>query len=308
MRVLKHNAPAAALGLTILLGAACTKAPVEMKFASPEAAAATLLQALKDNDTGKLEAIFGREVMHEAASGDATSDRHDRELIALAMQQSWRWDRLGPDRSELIIGDEQWPLPAPLVKTGSEWRFDGEAAKEEILVRRVGRNEIKVIGFCRVYPRMQREYASESRDGKPRGLFAQRLRSSPNLHDGLYWPKTAGDKKSPLGDLAAQASAEGYDENRPSSIPFWGYYFRVLTSQGEAAPGGRRSYIVNNAMSGGFGLLAFPAKYASSGVMTFIVNQDGVVFEKDLGPETATLAPKITEYNPDSSWSEVQLW
>jgi hypothetical protein len=305
MRVRKHDLRAATLGLT-LLGTACTKAPVEMVFAAPDAAATALLQAFKNDDRAKLEAMFGREVIQEVASGDPTSDRHDRELIALAMEQSWRWAPLSPNRSELIIGDEQWPFPVPLVKTGSEWRFDGEAGKEEFLVRRIGRNELAVIGLCRAYVGMQREYASESHDGKPKGLFAQRLRSSPGRHDGLYWPKKPGQRHSPLGDLAAQATAEGYDENKPSSSPFRGYYYRVLTAQGDAAPGGRRSYIVNGDMSGGFALLAFPARYESSGVMTFMVNQDGIVYQKDLGPETPTLAPRIDEYNPDTAWSEVQ--
>jgi hypothetical protein len=290
----------------MLVAVACSKAPTEMKFASPEAAASTLLQALKNNDQAKLEAMFGREVMQEIASGDTTSDRHDRQLIALAMEQSWRWEPLDQDRSELVIGEERWPFPAPLVRTASEWRFDGEAAKEDVLVRRIGRNELDVISLCHAYVGMQREYARDSHDGKPAGLFAQRLRSSPGRHDGLYWQKTPGQKRSPLGDLAAQASAEGYDENKPSSSPFWGYQFRILTAQGDAAPGGRKNYVVNGDMSGGFALLAFPAKYASSGVMTFVVNQDAVVYEKDLGPATPTLALRIDEYNPDSSWSKVQ--
>jgi Protein of unknown function (DUF2950) len=307
VRVLKHDVPVTALVLSILVGTACTRAPAGLKFASPEAAATTLLQALKNNDTAKLEALFGREAVQEGASGDPTSDRNDRELIALAMEQSWRWSSLGPDRLELIIGDEQWPCPAPLVKTGSEWRFDGEAAKEEILARRIGRNELTVISICRAYVGMQREYASEAHDGKPAGLFAQRLRSTDGRHDGLYWPKTPGKKHSPLGDLAAEAAEDGYAENRPPSSPLWGYHFRVLTGQGDAAPGGRRSYIVNGNMSGGFGLVAFPTKYGSSGVMTFEVNRDGVVYEKDLGSETATLAPRITDYNPDASWSEVRV-
>jgi hypothetical protein len=307
MRIRKQDISVAALGLTILLGVACTKAPVEMKFATPELAATTLVQALKTNDTAKMEAMFGRGVIKDVASGDPTSDRNDRELVALAMEQSWRWAPRGADTSELIIGDEQWPFPAPLVKTGSEWRFDGEAAKEEILARRIGRNELNVIGICHAYLRAQREYASESHDGKPKGLFAQRLRSNPGRHDGLYWPRMPGTGRSPLGDLAAQAEAEGYDENRPSSTPLWGYHFRVLTAQGDAAPGGRRSYLDKGDMSGGFALLAFPAKYVSSGVMTFMINQDNVVYQKDLGPETPTLALRMTEYNPDTSWSEVQL-
>lgn len=305
MRLKKHDVLIAVFSLTILLALACTKAPVEMNFATPELAANALLQALKNNDTSKMEAMFGRTVIAGVASGDATSDRRDREIIALAMEQSWRWVPLNGETSELIIGDEQWPFPAPLVKSGFEWRFDGEAATEEILSRRIGRNELTVVGIAHAYVGAQREYAAESHDGKPGGLFAQRLRSNPGRQDGLYWPRMPGRQRSPLGDLAGQAAVEGYDANKTSSTSLWGYHFRVLTAQGDAAPGGRRSYIENGNMSGGFALVAFPAKYASSGVMTFVVNQDNVVYEKDLGPETSTLVSRITEYNPDASWNKV---
>ena len=307
MRLQKRDVTAVALSLSILVGVSCSKASVEMKFATPEAAAAALLQAFKNNDKAKIEAMFGREVIQEVASGDQVSDRHDRELIALAMEQSWKWTPVDAQKSELIIGDEQWPFPAPLVKTGAEWHFDGKAAQGEILARRIGRNELDVIGLCHALVSMQREYASQPHDGKPAGLFAQRLRSSTGRQDGLYWPRIQGQMRSPLGDLVAQATQEGYDENKAATSPFLGYLYRVLTAQGDAAQGGRRSYIEKGDMSGGFAILAFPAKYATSGVMTFTVNQDNVVYEKDLGPETSKLAPRITEYNPDESWSELQL-
>jgi hypothetical protein len=306
MRELKRNTLLAAQGLMLLMGTACTKAPSEARFATPELAATTLLKAVKENDTAKMEAMFGRSVIEAVSSGDPTSDAHDRELVALAMEQSWRWVPLSADRSELVIGDEQWPFPASLVKTGSQWRFDGEGAKEEILMRRIGRNELNVISICHAYVGAQRRYADDPHDGKPAGFFAQRLRSSPGREDGLYWPKSPGKRRSPFGDLAAQAAAEGFDENRSSSKPLWGYHFRVLTAQGDAAPGGRRSFLRNGDMSGGFALVSFPAKYASSGVMTFMISHDGVVYEKDLGMETATLALRLTEYNPDATWSEVR--
>ena len=239
MRLQKRDISAVALSLCILLGTSCAKAPVEMKFATPEAAAAALMQAFKNNDTAKLQGIFGREVMQEVASGDQASDRRDRELIALAMEQSWKWAPVNAQTSELIIGDEQWPFPAPLIKTGAEWQFDGNAAKGEILARRIGRNELDVIGLCHALVSMQREYARQSHDDKPAGLFAQRFRSSPGRQDGLYWPRIPGKMRSPLGDLVAQAAAEGYDESKQTSAPFWGYQFRVLTAQGDAAPGGR---------------------------------------------------------------------
>ena len=307
MRFLKLVVRVAVLGLAILFVPGCNRAPAHAKFATPDEAAAALLQALKTDSLDKLQAIFGRDAMEASASGDPVSDRRDREVIALAMEQSWCWAPRGADRKELVIGDEQWPFPAPLVRTGNEWQFDAKAGKEEVLARRIGRNELGIVSLCRAYVGMQREYASQPHDGKPAGFFAQRLRSTPGRQDGLYWPVKPGEKPSPLGDLAAEATAEGYDQNKSSSSPFWGYHFRILTAQGPAAPGGKKSYVANGDMAGGFALVAFPAKYGSSGVMTFIVNQDGVVYEKDLGEGTANQATQLTEYNPDESWTEVRV-
>ncbi len=281
------------------------EAQTQAKFANPDEAASALLQALKADDTGRLQAIFGPQATQTAASGDPASDRNDRQVIALAMEQSWRWQPAGAHRMELIVGDEQWPFPAPLVRTGAGWQFDGETGAREVLARRIGRNELRVIRLLRAFPDMQNQYASQPHDGKPAGLFAVRIRSTPGRQDGLYWPAAPG-QPSPLGDLAAEAAAEGYAQPNASPSPFWGYYFRILTAQGNAAPGGRRSYLVNGDMRGGFALIAFPARYGSSGVMTFMVNQDGTVYQKDLGPDTLNLAANITEYNPDASWTEVR--
>jgi hypothetical protein len=242
-----------------------------------------------------------------AGSGDPVSDQHDREVVALAMEQPWHWEPTGENTLELIIGDEQWPFPVPLVKVGNEWQFDSKEGKEEILARRIGRNELRIIDVCRSYAQMQKEYAGQPHDGKPAGLFAQRFRSSPGRQDGLYWQKQHGERRSPLDELVAAAVAEGYDLNKSESAPFYGYYIRMLTAQGPAAPGGKKSYIVKGDMSGGFALLAYPVKYASSGVMTFLVGPDGVVYQKDLGKNTAKQAPRLTEYNPDKSWTEVQV-
>lgn len=302
MQVLNHLLAVAAPAIMLMTGAA--EAPAQAVFLKPDDAATALLQALKTNDLQRIQAIFGRGALERAASGDPVSDRHDRAVIALAMEQSWRWDPAGVNRLELIIGDEQWPFPAPLVRTGTGWRFDAEAGAEEVLARRIGRNELRVIGLCRAYVDMQQAYASQPRDGKPAGRFAMQLRSAPGRQDGLYWPVNPGERPSPLGDVAAGAAAEGYDPTRTSPSPFWGYYFRILTAQGEAAPGGKRSYVVNGEMTDGFALVAFPAKYGSSGVMTFIVNHDGAVYQKDLGPHTLNQAARLTEYNPDGSWTE----
>jgi hypothetical protein len=234
-------------------------------------------------------------------------DRHDRETIALAMKQSWRWDTRGADQQELVIGDEEWPFPFPLARVGGGWGFDTDAGREEILSRRIGRNELKAIDLCRSYVLLQQEYAAQPRDGKRAGLHAQRLRSTPGRQDGLYWKVGAEEQPSPLGDLVAQAAAGGYDEEKnPSQQPFWGYHFRVLTAQGPAAQGGARSYIVNGEMSGGFGLVAYPAEYGRGGIMTFIVNQDGVVYQKDLGEDTIKVGSSMDAYDPDSTWTEVK--
>jgi hypothetical protein len=194
------------------------------------------------------------------------------------------------------------------VKSAKRWRFDTTAGKEEVLARRIGRNELAVIGICREYVAAQRHYAQQGHDGKPQGLFATTFRSDPGKQNGLYWPAAHGQPRSPLGDLVAQASKEGRQigTDRPPPTPFHGYYFKILTAQGAAAPGGTKSYVVNGEMSAGFALVAWPAQYDATGVMTFAVNQDGAVHETDLGAETNTTAAAITTYNPDASWRQVR--
>ena len=305
MRARNHSLSAFVLS-AVLLGTSCSKPSSLSKFSTPNDAAKALLQALKTDDMQQISAIFGREAVDEVASGDAVSDKQDRQVIALAMEQSWRWAPLGSDRQELMVGDEQWPFPIPLVKSGEQWVFDSEAGKQEVVARRIGRNELNVIDLCHDYVNWQRQYAALPHDGKPPGLYAQQLRSSTGHQDGLYWETKPGEQPSPLGDLAAEAGSEGYAQNRAEGSPFWGYRFRVLTAQGASAPGGKKSYVVNGDMPGGFALLASPATYGSSGIMTFVVNQDGSVYQKDLGKDTSSLAAKITEYNPDGSWEPVK--
>ena len=307
MKFPKHVVPVAALGLVLLIAAACHQASSQANFATPDEAAAALQAALKADNLDRMQAIFGREWMESSASGDAVADQHDREVVALAMAQSWRWAPLREDIQELIIGDEQWPFPVPLIKRGNAWQFDSEAGQEEVLARRIGGNELEAIRICRDYVRSQQEYAAEPRDDKPAGLFAQRFRSSHGRQDGLFWGRKRWEKVSPLDELVSAAVAEGYDPNKPDASPFRGYRFRILTAQGPAAPGGQKSYVVNGDMSGGFALVAYPVKYAVSGVMTFIVGQDGVVYEQDLGPDTVTVAASLMEYNPDGSWTAVPV-
>jgi hypothetical protein len=289
---------------------ACARAPVpapdRTRFGTPDEAAKALLKGFETNNADELKAIFGPNVEKDLSSGDPVSDRHDREAIAVAMAQSFRWNSLGSDRMELIVGDEQWPLPIPLGKVRGGWQFDTDAGADEMISRRIGRNELRVIDVCRDYVTMQKAYASQPRDGKLAGLYAQKFRSSPGRQDGLYWRVGTEETPSPLGDLVAQAVVEGYEENKPSSQPLWGYHFRVLTAQGAAAKGGAKSFIVNGEMSGGFGLVAYPAEYGRGGIMTFIVNQDGVVYQKDLGEDTPKVAPGLNAYDPDDTWAAVK--
>jgi hypothetical protein len=306
MKALKHFMGTVILGLAILFSPTGNRAAAQTKFATPEAAAAALQQALKASNQEKMQAIFGREWMKSSASGDPVADQHDREVVALAMEQTWRWGPHGADAKELIIGDEQWPFPVPLVKAGNEWQFDSKAGQEEVLARRIGRNELGVISICRDYVRAQKEYAGQSHDGKPAGVFAQRFRSSPGCQDGLFWHLKRGEMNSPFGELVTAGIEEGYDPNKPDASPFRGYRFHILTAQGPAAPGGKKSYLVNSEMTGGFALLAYPAKYASSGVMTFMVGPNGVVYQKDLGTDTLSKATRLKAYNPDSSWTAIQ--
>jgi hypothetical protein len=305
MQFSKHAIPLAMLGLAILVALGCNRTSSQTKFATAEAAAAALKEALQADDLERMQAIFGREWMQLAGSGDSVADQNDRQVIALAMDQSWRWAPHGTGAQELIIGDEQWPFPVPLVKTGNAWQFDSEAGLEEVLARKIGANELGVIRICHDYVRAQKEYASQPHDGKPAGLFAQRFRSTPGHQDGLYWGPKRGEQNSPLHELVTAAVAEGYDPNKADASPFRGYRFRILTAQGPAAPGGQKSYVVNGDMTGGFALLAWPAKYAFSGVTSFVVGPDGVVYQKDLGDDTVAQALLPAEYDPDKSWTAV---
>jgi hypothetical protein len=211
-------------------------------------------------------------------------------VFKVAVGEGWRLVDEGTDTKVLVVGNEQWPFPIPIVRDANGWRFDTAAGKEEVLARRIGRNELAVIDVCRTYVQAQQVYARHGHDGKPAGLYATRFVSDPGKQNGLYWPAKRGEKRSPLGDLVAKASEEGRTlggESQPS--PFHGYYFKILTEK-----------------SGGFALVAWPAQYDATGVMTFLVDQSGVVRQKDLGPETDPAARAMTAYNPDASWTTVE--
>ncbi|MHC4948956.1 MAG: DUF2950 domain-containing protein [Planctomycetota bacterium] len=290
------------------LGAAgcATKSPAytdQQTFDSPTSAVDALAAAARGNDVAGLEAIFGSEADELLSSGDPVMDRHGREVFAVAIDSRWSLDEMDDGSRELVVGHEQWPFPIPLVKDRRGWWFDTAAGAEEILARRIGRNELAVIGILRTCVRAQREYAGEGRDGKPAGIYARQFRSDPGIHNGLYWESASPADRSPLSALAADAAAEGYSTaSGDGPIPFHGYYFRILTRQGEHAPRGARDYVVDGEMTGGFAAIAFPAEYESSGIMTFIVGQNGLVFEADLGEDTPAIARAIEAFDPDDRW------
>jgi hypothetical protein len=276
-------------------------------FATPDDAVRALIDAAKAGKMDDLRAIFGPDAGDLIASSDPATARQNREVFVAAAAERWQLVDEGDTSKVLVVGNERWPFPVPLAKGADGWQFDTAAGKEEILDRRIGRNELAAIRLCHTYVSAQRLYASRGHDGRAAGVYATSFRSTPGKEDGLFWPAAHGQKRSPLGDLVAQAAVEGTPLGTTGQpAPFHGYYFRILTAQGPDAPGGAKSYVANGQLSGGFALVAWPAQYDVTGITTFVVNQDGVVREKDLGPETDATVKSMPHYNPDASWPPVQ--
>jgi hypothetical protein len=275
-------------------------------FATPEDAVVAAVDAAKAGDTNQLLAIFGPEAENVLSSGDPVMDQSSREVFLVAYAERAELKPVGPTRRILYVGYEDWPFPIPLVKEGQAWRFDTAAGAQEILYRRIGGNELSTIQVCQAFVEAQKEYAATSHDGNPAGIYAQKFASTPGKQDGLYWESDDPENLSPLGEFAAEAASEGYLHTGEQPTPFHGYIFRILAAQGKSANHGTRSYIVNGQMRDGFAMIAFPAAYGVSGVMTFIVNQDGLVYQKDLGSDTPNLAAEITQFDPDSGWEKVK--
>ncbi len=291
------------VGVAICWPAQAATAETQMRFGTPEAAVEVLLTALKNDDGGALTALFGAEYSDRLLSKDKVAAREGRERLYQTAQKSLTLRKDTTDRVILVIGPDAWPFPIPLVRSGADWRFHTTEGIEEIVNRRIGADELGAIAVCRDYIAAQRQYASKIRDASGVRKFAQRLKSSPGKQDGLYWePAVAGGEESPFGPLMADFLKGG----RQVGEPYYGYYFRILTRQGSHVPGGRYNYVINENMIAGFAMVAFPAEYGTSGIMTFIVNHYGTVYEKDLGPKTSQRAPAIREYNPDTTWREVQ--
>ena len=277
-------------------------------FASPEQAAKALVSAVGTHDGNKLLAILGPEGAPLISSGDEVADREGREKFVRMYEEKNAVVREGDAKAILEVGNDAWPLPIPMVKEGESWRFDTRQGAEEIIDRRIGKNELSAIQVCLAYVDVQREYAARDRDRDGLLEYAQKFVSEPGKKDGLYWASKEGEESSPLGPFAAQAKKEGYTRKKSGDepSPYHGYFYKILKAQGKNASGGAYSYLVKGKMIGGFALVAHPAKYGTSGIMTFIVNHDGVVYEKDLGKKTEAVVKAMTTFEPDKTWRKVE--
>ena len=291
----------------VLAGISYAAAAQQKTFPSAEEAVKAAVAAARSDSDNELLAIFGAQAKDLLLSGDAVADKQRRARFLKAYDEKNGLVTEGDNRI-VVVGSNNWPFPIPLVKKGDGWVFDTDKGKEEILNRRIGQDELDAIQVSLAYVDAQREYAMKSRDGGGLRGYAEKFRSDPGKKNGLYWEAKAGEEQSPLGPFAARARSEGYGQNKPSDkpVPYRGYYYKILTAQGKDAPGGARSYILKGKMIGGFALIAYPAEYDNSGIMSFIVNHEGKVFQKDLGKNTASAAAALKEYNPDKTWAEVK--
>jgi hypothetical protein len=288
------------------LQAAPPQPPVgQQTFASPDEAVKALQTAVQTKDTLVLQEIFGP-TFQELQTGDRVQDANNAQRFATAMSQRCDQVKESDNKITLEVGTNNWPYPIPLVKTNGQWHFDTAAGKEEMINRHIGKDELCAIGVCRTYAIAQNQYASTSQATGGVRSFAQKFKSTPGKKDGLYWPVADGETASPFGPLVAEAHAEGYvTHKRPGSHAFHGYYFKILTRQGEAAPGGKMDYMNQNNLTGGFALVAYPERWDQSGIMTFIVAQNGKVFQRNFGEPTLRIAGAMKEYNPDDEWTLV---
>ena len=296
------NLPAlAAVAVILMVSVAVAQQPGQKTFSSAEKAGNALLTAAQSNDERALLEILGPDGKHIVSSGDDAEDAQDRANFVERYKQMHRLVREPDGTTTLYIGAENWPTPIPLVNKGNTWYFDTEAGKQEILFRRVGRNEMSSIRVCQELVAAEKEYYATHNE------YAQKILSDEGQHNGLYWKAAASEPESPVGPLVAAAFAEGPPSSQNGApAPYRGYYYHILTRQGKNGPGGAKSYIANGKMTEGFAFVAYPVEYRSSGVMTFIVNQDGAVYQKDLGRKTAVLAKAMKEYDPDSTWQKAE--
>ncbi len=288
----------------IVLAASASVAAAQEDYKTPQDAVDALVTAARSGDMKAALVVLGRDGGDIISSGDEVADKELRARFVAAYETKHQIAIDGDSKATLIIGDNDFPFPIPVVRKGATWSFDTDAGRREILYRRIGRDELDTIQTCLAYVDAQNEYASKDRTGAGVGVYAERFISRPSKKDGLYWPTGQGEEQSPLGELFADASREGYRAGEGHS-PYHGYYYKILTRQGPAAVGGAVDYVVDGKMIGGFALVAYPAEYRNSGVMTFIVNHQGAIFQQDLGRRTAELAERMTSFNPDQSWKKV---
>jgi hypothetical protein len=291
----------------VLTGCSKSSKPSVSVFATPDDAANALIAGAKSGDrTAAALAVFGPDSKDLISSGDPVQDKEGIDAFVARYEVMHRWRRM-PDGSQiLLVGADNFAFPIPLKKNADgKWSFDTVAGREEILNRRIGRNELAVIEICRAVAQAQAEYHSQLHDGATTTQYALKFISDPGKHNGLYWQSAEGQPQSPLGPLAAFATSEGYTVKPDAHVPFHGYFFHMLTGQSNKARGGAKNYVVGGKMTGGFAFVAYPAEYGNSGVMTFIISQDGVLLQKDLGNTTGQTATAMTEFDPDSSWSLV---
>jgi len=292
------------LTIAMFLCTAVGGASAQQAFKTPDEAAAALVKVAKAGDVKALMTVLGPDGEDILSSGDEVADAETRQKFVAAYDAKHQITLESDNKAIMVIGPEDYPLPIPLLRKDGAWKFDTAAGRDEILARRIGKNELDAVQASLAYVDAQNEYAEKDRTGAGVNTYAQRIISQPGKRDGLYWPTSIGEEASPLGELVAQATRRGYRVGG-GRTPFNGYYFKILTKQGAVAPGGEMDYVVNGKMIGGFALVAYPADYGNSGVMTFLVNHAGIVFQKDLGPDTARLAERMTSFNPDRSWQKV---
>ncbi|KRE00663.1 hypothetical protein ASE61_19530 [Bosea sp. Root670] len=301
--------PASRLSVRLLCGSAIgilatlTVANAQEPFKSPAEATTALVEAARGSNLERLYTILGMAGRDVLSSGDPVADASDRQRFVSAYDNRHSLSEKG-DTATILVGQDEFPFPIPIVRAGDDWRFDVQAGRREIIARRIGRNELNAMQASLAFFDAQNEYAAKNPSGQGAGVYAQRIFSQAGAKDGLYWESAQGAEQSPLGELAADAAAEGYRVGKIRQ-PFHGYYFKILKRQGPAAPGGAIDYVVGGKMIGGFGLLAYPADYGRSGMMSFMLNHTGTVYQKDLGPGTIRTAARTQSFNPDKSWEKV---
>ena len=295
----------AALGVIFACIISSTSASAQKTFSSADEAVKAAIAAARSNNDKELLAIFGPQSKEILFSGDPVADKQRRAEFVADYDQANRLSTEGENRI-LIVGKQDWPFPIPIVQKGQSWMFDTEKGKQEVLNRRIGGNELFTIQTMLAVVDAEREYAMKDRDRNGLLEYAEKFLSDPGKKNGLYWEAKAGEPESPLGPIMMQARSQGYGGKSTAPGPYHGYQYRILTAQGKDAPGGAYSYLVKGKMIGGFAVVAYPVEYGNSGIMTFIVNHDGKVFQKNLGPNTAAVAKAMKEYNPDKSWTEAK--